>query len=79
MSSCYDFGYFINSELGIAVLIVEYQGYSIYEGDTTPKTIIEDTRVVMEFLFSCGYRAQDIILFGRSIGGAIAFETASQF
>jgi surfactin synthase thioesterase subunit len=35
--------------------------------------------MVIEYLLSLGYQTQDIMLFGRSIGGAIAFEIASHY
>ena len=73
LASSYDFGHFINNELGVAVLIVEYQGYTVYEGDPSPGQIIADSKIVVEYLFKYGYEPKDIMLFGRSIGGAFAF------
>jgi len=52
---------------------MEYQGYSIYEGNSTSLNIIHDAKIIIDFLLKQGYTSNEIILFGRSIGGAIAF------
>ena len=51
---------------------MEYQGYSVYGGSSSSAVIVEDAYRVMDFLLENGFVLQDIILFGRSIGGAIA-------
>lgn len=56
---------------------MEYQGYSIYDGESKTNNILADAKIVIKFLINFGFDIKDIILFGRSIGGAIAFETAS--
>ena len=57
---------------------MEYRGYSVYGGSPTAQLIVQDACRVMEFLQSHDFALQDIILFGRSIGGAIALEVASK-
>lgn len=73
ISSSYEFASFINEELQVSVLLIEYQGYSIYDGEASPLNIVADSKIVIDYLLQCGYTVNDIILFGRSIGGAIAF------
>lgn len=79
ISSAFEFGYFICNELQTSVLIMEYRGYSVYGGSPSAAAIVEDACHVMEFMKAEGFDYKDIILFGRSIGGAIALEVASKF
>lgn len=56
------------------VLVVEYPGYGLYKGsDKSPSKMLEDSIVVFDYLTTvCGVKAQDIVLFGRSIGSGPA-------
>ncbi len=58
---------------------MEYQGYSIYSGSTNPTSIIEDAKIVMDFLIEQGVQQSDIILLGRSIGGGMAFSIGALY
>lgn len=79
ISSAHDFGNYIGKELGLSILIMEYRGYSVCGGSPSAELIVQDACWVMNFLISSGFEPHDIIIFGRSIGGAIAFEVASKF
>ena len=52
---------------------MEYMGYSVYKGSPNPTNIISDAQRLIEFLGENDVSPSEIILFGRSIGGGIAF------
>lgn len=58
---------------------MEYQGYSIYEGSSSSSLIINDAKIIINSLLKYGYKSNQLIMFGRSIGGAIAFQAASHY
>jgi hypothetical protein len=51
---------------------MEYRGYSIYEGEANPQNITRDAARVIEFLQANKLASDQLILFGRSIGCAVA-------
>ncbi len=53
---------------------MEYRGYSISKGETNPMQITNDAQNVINYLLNRGISSQQIILFGRSIGSAIALK-----
>ena len=58
---------------------MEYRGYSIFEGSTTPKNIEEDAFRVMDFLGTKKLTNSEIILFGRSIGCAVSLAVTQKY
>lgn len=58
---------------------MEYRGYSLYKGNTTPANIEEDANRVVSFLQANKLTAEQIILFGRSIGCAVALTVTEKF
>jgi len=64
---------YFNRKLGLSVFIIDYRGYGKSEGRPNEKGTYLDARAAWEYL--TGYkkiRPQDIIIFGRSLGGPIA-------
>ena len=59
-------------------LIVDYRGYGKSTGKPTIEGVILDAQAMYKFLIDRGYNADDISLYGRSIGGAIAIELATR-
>jgi len=54
---------------------MEYSGYSIYKGKTESETIKVDSQVVFNFIVNkLGFKEENIIVVGRSIGTGIALE-----
>jgi acetyl esterase/lipase len=54
---------------------MEYSGYSIYKGATSSETIKEDSLYVYNYVVNkLGFKQQNIIVMGRSIGTGIALE-----
>jgi hypothetical protein len=50
LSTSYYFANYIRNMLDISILVMEYQGYSIYEGSSSSKNVIEDSKIVINFL-----------------------------
>ncbi|MEO1402955.1 MAG: alpha/beta hydrolase [Cyanobacteria bacterium J06635_1] len=66
-------------KLGFDILLVEYRGYGLSEGDfPTEKTFYEDAEVALAYLTrQRGIDPGEILVYGHSLGGAIAIDLAS--
>jgi pimeloyl-ACP methyl ester carboxylesterase len=58
---------------------MEYRGYSIFKGDTSPQNIESDAARVIQFLLANKFTSREIILFGRSIGCAVALTVTQKY
>ena len=66
-------------DLSLSLLIFDYQGFGKSQGKPTEKGTYEDSRAAWDFLTQDqGVEPEDIIIFGKSLGGAIAIELATQ-
>jgi len=64
-------------DLGLSVLIFDYRGYGRSEGSPTEDGTYFDAESAWEYLVNVkGARPEMIILFGRSLGSAVAAELA---
>lgn len=69
---------FLNG-LGVSVLIFDYRGYGLSTGEPTEEGVYADARQCYDWLVNeKGFEQKDIIVFGRSLGGAVAIELASR-
>jgi|TARA_B100000315_G_C14547537_1_gene574017 hypothetical protein len=69
----------IFKRLGLNVLIIDYRGYGQSEGTPSEDGLYEDARSAWRYLAETrAYRAEQIILFGRSIGGAVAAKLVTE-
>ena len=65
--------------LGLSTLIFDYRGYGQSGGDISEQGSYDDAAAALRYLVSERHIPQsDIILFGRSLGGAIAAHLASR-
>jgi uncharacterized protein len=65
-------------DLGLAVFIIDYRGYGQSEGSPTEAGTYRDAAAAWRYLVDERHIApQEIVIFGRSLGGAIAAELAS--
>jgi fermentation-respiration switch protein FrsA (DUF1100 family) len=65
--------------LGLAVFIVDYRGYGRSQGIPTEAGLYQDAAAAWHYLVATrGVAAQNIVIFGRSLGGAVAVELASR-
>lgn len=66
-------------ELGLQVFIIEYRGYGPSSGKPSEAGLYRDAQAAWNWLTqSEGVKPEHIILFGRSMGGAVASELASR-
>lgn len=64
--------------LGHAVFIFDYRGYGESSGTPSESGLHEDAQAAWTYLRERGYDASNIILFGRSLGGAVAARLAGE-
>jgi fermentation-respiration switch protein FrsA (DUF1100 family) len=65
--------------LGLDVYIIDYRGYGKSEGSPGEKGFYRDARAAWRFLTEAkGYTPDRIVIFGRSLGGAVAAKLASE-
>jgi fermentation-respiration switch protein FrsA (DUF1100 family) len=65
-------------DLGLSVFIIDYRGYGQSEGSPTETGTYRDATAAWDYLVDERRIApQEIVIFGRSLGGAIAAELAS--
>lgn len=65
--------------LGLNVFIIDYRGYGQSAGTPDEAGMYEDARLAWDYLTRTkGLSPYDIILFGRSLGGAVAAHLASE-
>lgn len=65
--------------LGLNQLIIDYRGYGVSEGRPTEPGLYRDARAAWEHLVEeRGLTPDRIVLFGRSLGGAVAANLAAE-
>ncbi len=66
--------------LGLNVLIFDYRGYGLSEGSPSESGSYEDAQAVWRYLRDdLGIPADKILIFGRSLGGAVAANLATRY
>jgi fermentation-respiration switch protein FrsA (DUF1100 family) len=65
-------------EVDIQVFIFDYRGYGRSGGKPSEHGLYRDGLAAYDYLVNQGFRPENIILFGRSLGAAVAIETAIQ-
>lgn len=63
--------------LGLSVLIVDYRGYGRSEGSPSEAGTALDARAAWQWLRDEGNENNEIVVFGRSLGAAVAAELAA--
>ena len=65
--------------LGLNVFIIDYRGYGKSQDSPSEQGIYQDATAAWEFLATeKGFTSQQIIIFGRSLGGVIAAKLAAE-
>lgn len=72
----FKFHNFINN--GFGFLAISYRGYSGSEGDPSEEGLKMDADAALKFLFDKGYKPQDIIVYGESLGSGLAVPLAAK-
>jgi len=63
---------------GYGVLMAEYRGYGGNPSSPTEGGLYKDGRAYFSWLHEAGYKNQDIILYGESLGTGVAVQMASE-
>ncbi|HEY5656344.1 MAG TPA: alpha/beta hydrolase [Myxococcota bacterium] len=64
-------------DLGAHVLLLDYRGYGLSEGRPSERGVCADARAALAHLIETrGVREARVVLFGRSLGGAVALDLA---
>lgn len=67
------------TSLGYNFCIIDYRGYGKSTGTITENGIYEDAKTAYQFLINeKGFTANEVIIYGRSIGTGVAVELASR-
>ena len=70
----------LHDKVGINIFIFDYRGYGRSEGDVSEEGTYRDGAAALEFVTKqLRVDTKNLILFGRSLGAAVAAETASRF
>ena len=63
---------------GSSILVLDYRGYGKSSGRPTEKGLYIDSEAAFTHLLGMGYRADQIIVHGESLGTAVAIDLASR-
>lgn len=64
-------------ELGVNVLLVDYRGYGLSEGEPSEEGVYRDGRAALAYLVGeKGFPEKRIVVYGRSLGTAVAVDLA---
>ncbi len=65
--------------MGFSVLLIDYRGYGRSEGAfPNESSVYTDAQTAWDYLISKGYKPNQIMIYGHSLGGAIAIELATK-
>ena len=65
------------ARLGCSVLLLEYRGYGESDGKfPSESSVYKDAQASWDYTISRGYKASQVVIYGHSLGGAIAIELA---
>ncbi|MDP3561849.1 MAG: alpha/beta hydrolase [Legionellaceae bacterium] len=65
-------------DAGFGVLLLEYRGYGGNKGSPTEGGLYIDAETALQFLVHAGLKPQQIVVFGESLGTAVATKIAVQ-
>lgn len=69
----------LQEKLGVSVLVFDYRGYGRSDGTPTEEGILADARAARRWLAArAGVDERDLVLLGRSLGGAVAVDLAAR-
>jgi len=63
--------------LGLSTLIIDYRGYGQSSGHASEAGTYEDSQAAWRFATAKGYGASEIVIWGRSLGAAVATQLAA--
>jgi alpha-beta hydrolase superfamily lysophospholipase len=63
---------------GVSVFTFDYRGFGDAEGRASVSSLLEDGLAAYDAVISMGYRAEQIVLYGESLGAAVAAHVSSK-
>ena len=69
----------IGGKNNYGILTFDYRGYGLSKGSSTEATLYEDTKTVLRWLKNKGVNANNVIMYGYSLGSVPATEMAANF
>src|SRR4051812_21015927 len=79
LSYCARLMKYLQHELRVTALIFDYRGYGRSDGAPTVEGILQDARAARKFLAQqAGVKEAQVVLMGRSLGGAVAVMLAGE-
>jgi fermentation-respiration switch protein FrsA (DUF1100 family) len=67
-----------NERLGLDVFLVDYRGYGLSTGHPSEEGLYRDARAIYAEAIERGFRANQIVLFGESLGSAVVVDLAME-
>jgi pimeloyl-ACP methyl ester carboxylesterase len=65
--------------MGFSVLVIDYRGYGKSDGGfPTESSVYTDAQTAWDYLIQKGYKPSQIMIYGHSLGGAIAIDLAAK-
>lgn len=65
------------ADAGYGIMAISYSGYYGSSGSSSEKSLINNAKAALDYLYQQGYEPNDIILFGESLGSGIAAQLAA--
>jgi pimeloyl-ACP methyl ester carboxylesterase len=63
--------------MGFSVLVIDYRGYGKSDGNSpSESTVYTDAQTAWDYLIEKGFKPHQIMIYGHSLGGAIAIDLA---
>ncbi|MCA9107628.1 MAG: alpha/beta fold hydrolase [Planctomycetales bacterium] len=79
VATCAESMLLLNQRHGLAVMIFDYQGYGRSEGRPSEQGVFDDARAARRWLARrTGIDESQVVLMGRSLGGAVATDLAAR-
>ncbi|HKD17584.1 MAG TPA: alpha/beta hydrolase [Thermoanaerobaculia bacterium] len=66
----------LNARFGLDVFLVDYRGYGRSQGSPSEEGLYRDARAVYRAAAAAGFRPEQIVVFGESLGAAVAVDLA---
>lgn len=66
------------TDLGFNFLIIDYRGYGKSTGTISEAGLYRDAEAGYQYLITKGFRPENILIYGRSIGSGVAVDLASR-
>ena len=67
------------NEAGYAVLLAEYRGFGGIKGTITQENLVKDARAALREAYKLGYKNNNIVVYGMSLGSHMAIKTVYDF